>query len=369
MPIFEKVLKKLEEKILLRSNKKYCVVTGNATTGIYLAIKSLNLKKPKILMPNSVCHNVHLAILLSGGVPIFIDINRKNLGIDFLKLSKLKKPDVIISPHSYGNPCHINKIKKFCSDNRIVLIEDCALVSGAKIKKNFFGDFGDFSVFSFGKDKVMDLDFGGAVLTNDYKTYSQIKLSVLKLKNLSKNQSDAIYKINKDFKYIYNKYFIENQSKQISNKYKEKIIKKSKNLLFKLNANQVKTIYKKFNTIDELITKKINKYNKISEIYKKYNFKKIKHLKNTKFSIPWKFNLIIMKKRNIIFKELLENNFSISSWYAPNNLFISKNIKYKNFKNSYFISDHILNIPLNKNYQYYIKIFSKLKKFENANSQ
>ncbi|MDB0003611.1 DegT/DnrJ/EryC1/StrS family aminotransferase, partial [Alphaproteobacteria bacterium] len=208
MPILDKAIFNLEKKILSKSNKKYCLLTGNGTTGIYLAIKCLGLLKPRVLMPNSVCHNVHLAILLAGGIPVFIDIDKNNLGIEIDDLKNYKNINIIIAPHSYGNPCNIFKIKKYCNSNKIILIEDCAMVSNAKLKNKYYGNFGDFSIQSFGKDKILDLEYGGAVLNNNFELHKKMKSIISKINKINKKQLQEIKKINKNFKYIYNSFFL-----------------------------------------------------------------------------------------------------------------------------------------------------------------
>ena len=360
----EEATKKLENKILFRSNKKYCVVTGNATTAIYLTIKSLNLNKPKVLIPNSVCHNVHLAVILAGAIPCFIDINKKNFGIDTLKLDKVGKPNIVLATHSYGNPCDIFKVQKFCRKNNILLIEDCALVSGARKNKKYFGDYGNFSIFSFGKDKIMDLGFGGAVVTNNFHIYQKIKLMLRKLKFVSSKKIEAINKMNSYYKEIYNNYFLNNNYSKIYPIYNRKIISRSRNYLYKLSNSQILQVNKRYYMIDRLIEKKINQHTKILKIFKKYNFNSVKVFKINKHSVPWKFNLLVKKNRNYLFKKLLESKLPVSSWYAPNNLFVSKNLNFKYLKNSIEISNNILNLPLDQNYSFYKKIFLIIKDFE-----
>ena len=61
------------EKIL---NKKYCYLTKNGCTALYVLIKSLNIKNKIILMPANICNNVVLVVLFSGNYPEILDIDR-----------------------------------------------------------------------------------------------------------------------------------------------------------------------------------------------------------------------------------------------------------------------------------------------------
>ena len=58
---------------------------------------------------------------------------------------------------------NILRIKKF------FLIEDIAGAFGGKIKKRYFGSFGDYTVGSFGQGKIIDMSGGGFISSNDEK--------------------------------------------------------------------------------------------------------------------------------------------------------------------------------------------------------
>ena len=53
-------------------------------------------------------------------------------------------------------PCDINKIKKICKKNKILLIEDCAQALGAEYFGRKVGTFGDMSIFSFHAQKYVN---------------------------------------------------------------------------------------------------------------------------------------------------------------------------------------------------------------------
>ena len=316
-------------------------------------------------MPNSVCHNVHLAIILAGGIPVFIDIDKHNLGIEIDDLKNYKNIDIIIAPHSYGNPCNIFKIKKYCNRNKIILIEDCAMVSNAKLKNKYYGNFGDFSIQSFGKDKILDLEYGGAVLNNNYELHKKMKSIISKINKINKIQLQEIKNINKNFKYIYNSFFLTKKFNDISKCYKNRILNKSKNLLFAIDKKQTNIIYKKIDFTNSLIKKKMKNFDYILNLFNKFKFKNIEYIKINKQAIPWRFNILILKNRNILFRKILDLNLPISSWYAPNNIFLSKKTNISNLKNSYDLANTILNIPLNQKKKYYVNLFNIIKEFEN----
>ena len=45
---------------------------------------------------------------------------------------------------------------------------------GTEINNNYLGSFGEIAIYSFGYSKNIDCDYGGALLTNDYKIFKEI---------------------------------------------------------------------------------------------------------------------------------------------------------------------------------------------------
>ena len=82
-------LKIVEKKLGKFYSRKYCLLTGNGTTSLYLCLKSLNLpKQSKVMIPNSVCPHVPLSIYLAGLKPLFVDIDKRNLSLNINSIFK-----------------------------------------------------------------------------------------------------------------------------------------------------------------------------------------------------------------------------------------------------------------------------------------
>ena len=132
--------------LLCKNHKKVLSFNRNATTALYLNLKSLPSKVKKIGIINNSCIHVPLSIILAKKEIVFIDINLRN----FIDLVDLKKVDALIAIHSYGYKCDIVK-KNYAKKNNIFLIEDLAVAQGLDFKsKTPVGSFGDI-ILSFGR--------------------------------------------------------------------------------------------------------------------------------------------------------------------------------------------------------------------------
>ena len=363
------MLSKKERDFSNLYNSKYCLLTGNATTALYLTIKSLKLKKnSKILLPNSACQHVPIAITLAGHKPSFIDVDPKNFGLNLslIKKNYNKKIKAVIAIHAYGMQCDIKKISMFCKKKKIYLIEDSALYFNLKKKRGKMKFYGNAAVFSFGKGKIIDLGIGGAVLTNNKKTFDNMKIIEQKLPSVSSKVIEKIDSLNSSHTKIYNKYYLNNKIDIMRIEYKKILKKYSKNLLFKLkNKNLFKQDFTQ-KYINQLINKRLKKFNYLKKKLLTIS-NKFFHVQNTT-GVPWRLNIFFHNQhiRNYILKSLLKKKIKVSSWHPSLDLFFGKrnSTLIKSFPVSDKISKSILNFWINEevNKSYFDKIFINLKK-------
>ena len=163
-----------ENKISKFVGKKYTSSCSSGTNAIYLALKSLGIKKgDHVLVPCLSWASTYTAVKMVGAEPIGVDINDNYL-IDINEIKKriTNKTKAIILVYFTGHYKSFIKIKNFLKKNKISIIEDCAQSFGAKLKNKYNGSFGDISCFSMNPMKIFSA-FGdaGAVSTNSKKIY------------------------------------------------------------------------------------------------------------------------------------------------------------------------------------------------------
>lgn len=170
-------LKELEERFRKRYNRQYAIGVGSATDGLYFAMRGHNLNRGSTI----VCPVVSFvatagAIRRLGAKLNFNDTDeRGNLG----NLTFQQKPQAVVYVNLYGNTADYERIRKYCDENRAVLIEDAAQSMGAYYKKTWLskiesGQMGDTSVFSFDPTKNLPcFGSGGMILTDTAYVYEK----------------------------------------------------------------------------------------------------------------------------------------------------------------------------------------------------
>ena len=169
---------KFERKISQIVKKKYTIGCSSGTNAIYLALKSIGIKKgDHVLVPGLSWVSTFTAVKMLGAEPIGVDIDDDFI-IKFEDIKKriTKKTKAIIIVYFTGYFKKIVGLKNFCKSKNIKIIEDCAQSFGAINNGEPNGKFGDLACFSMNPMKVFG-GFGdaGAVSFNSNLINKKIK--------------------------------------------------------------------------------------------------------------------------------------------------------------------------------------------------
>lgn len=300
---------------------KYALPTFTCTHAMHLAAMSLDLKRnDEIICPDmswvatahALSHH-HLKIKFCD-----IDLNTLCISTASLKKNITKKTKAIIATHIYGYPVEIDKIKKICKKNNLILIEDAAEMLGHKYKGKYCGSYGDLSIFSLYSNKHITTGEGGLILTS----VSKYKDKIFDFKNLCFGKKNRFnhYDIGWNYRYT--------------------------NLQASLGINQIKRINK-------IIKRK-------KEIGKRY-YKKLKDYKNIYIQKPkinnienvyWVVGILILNKKisALKYREALKKyKIETRDFFWPiskQQAFKKFKLKFKkNYKNSEYLSKYGFYLP------------------------
>lgn len=168
---FEKNFKKL-------TGAKYAISLSSCTAGMHLFYLSQGIKEgDEVIVPAQTHVATAHAIEIVGAKPVFVDCELRtgNINTDKIveKISKRTKAIAVV--HFLGIPVNMEKILKIAKKYNLLVLEDCALAVGSKIKKKHVGLYGDAGVFSFYPVKHITSAEGGMLITNDRKLYDLVK--------------------------------------------------------------------------------------------------------------------------------------------------------------------------------------------------
>ncbi len=142
-------------------------------------LKKKNKVRNKIILSSFTVFDMINMVLLSGFEPIFVDHYADSSQIDIEELKKKvgkfkNEIGAILLTHYNVNNSELIEISNICKANKITLIEDCAISIGSKYNNDYVGKFGDYSIFSFGFYKFINVLSGGMVFSKDEEFYNYV---------------------------------------------------------------------------------------------------------------------------------------------------------------------------------------------------
>jgi perosamine synthetase len=164
----------LEKKFAEYVGAKFAIAMTNCTSAIHAVLLASRVKRnDEVIVPAYTWGGTIAGLLQIGAIPVFADIDGTlTLEIEDFKRKITGKTKAIIAVHIFGHPCDMESLMAICSQNNLVLIEDCAQAFGAKINGKHVGSFG-IGCFSLGYNKVLSAGEGGLITMDNENVYDK----------------------------------------------------------------------------------------------------------------------------------------------------------------------------------------------------
>ncbi|HEY1595070.1 MAG TPA: DegT/DnrJ/EryC1/StrS family aminotransferase [Thermoleophilaceae bacterium] len=139
--------------------------------GALAALEYAGVRGEAVLCPSNTFMATPLAILRSGGRPVFVDCNRNDLCMsfaDFERKAEKERPRACVLVHIGGHIAfEVEQIADYCREHGIFLLEDCAHAHGAGWNGRRAGGYGDAGVYSLYATKTISTGEGGVLVSRD----------------------------------------------------------------------------------------------------------------------------------------------------------------------------------------------------------
>lgn len=170
-------LKKFEQRICDLLDVRHCVAVCNATAGLEILARALNLSGEVIVPSFTFVATAH-ALQWLGIKPVFCDVDPATHNIDPARAKELinERTSAIIGVHVWGRPCDIAALVDLARQYNLRLLFDAAHAFACSYQNRFIGNFGDAEIFSFHATKFVNTFEGGAIVTNDAALAQQLRL-------------------------------------------------------------------------------------------------------------------------------------------------------------------------------------------------
>lgn len=165
-----------EKKFRNYIGAKECVTLNSGTAALHLALSLAKIKNKEVIVPSLSFASTAHAVLYNGGIPVFADVEQKNLCLDPADVERKinDKTAAIIPVHFAGMPSNLETLSKISQDHNALLVEDAAHACGASIDGKKIGSHSPMVCFSFHPVKNLAMPTGGLVAIN-LANYKQLK--------------------------------------------------------------------------------------------------------------------------------------------------------------------------------------------------
>ena len=165
--------------------KKYlgsddCIAVNSGTSALNLALSLSNIKNKEVILPSLSFVSTAHAVIINGGIPVFVDIKPETMCIDPNEIEKSITPKTaaILPVHFGGFPCNLKDIQNIAEKHNLAIIEDAAHAAGATYNNKKIGSHGMSVCFSFHPVKNLAMPTGGLISIN-HKNHKQFRKILL----------------------------------------------------------------------------------------------------------------------------------------------------------------------------------------------
>ncbi len=328
-----------ESTLAKKFDKESGLLTGSGTAAIYAVLKAFNFNKDDVvLIPAICCYSVVFGVKFAGLGIEFCDIDTMDGNMDVAEAKKriIENPKIkaVIAIHLYGNPLReIEPLAEFSKAHHVLLIEDVAQAIGTYYNNKRCGSFSDVSIFSFGYSKIITINHGGAVLTNDRHLLKQLNEINYDLPVFD----EARIKMNREV--FRERYSSEASQKKLNELIAtEELIKNA--FLFQFNNQFIDRLMNEFSGEES----NYHHRREIAEIYfNSWRGAEQIQIITQPGSVPWRFTLLTKgENREKISGSIRNAGFPVSSWYPDQSAYFNET-KGQSLQSARLFSEHVLN--------------------------
>ena len=158
---------------ILDVGKEKFVTSGRAA--IALALQQIKIgKNDKVLLPAYHCIAMVEPIIQANATPVFYKINSDtSVDLDDIQARLDGSIKLLLVVHYFGFPQNLSKIRIFCDEHNMLLLEDCAHSFFGEYDGRPLGSFGDYAIASAMKFVPI---YEGGLLVSSHHSISSLHL-------------------------------------------------------------------------------------------------------------------------------------------------------------------------------------------------
>lgn len=159
-------VRELEETLCNLLGVRHCVAVCNATVGLEILARALDLRGEVIVPSFTFIATAH-ALRWLNMTPVFCDVLPGTHMLDPAQAATLVREETsaILGVHLWGSTCEVEPLEQLAKKHQLPLLFDAAHAFASRRNHLAVGSFGDAEVLSFHATKFVNAFEGGAITT------------------------------------------------------------------------------------------------------------------------------------------------------------------------------------------------------------
>lgn len=177
---------RFESGIISYTGSPSAVATMNGTSALHLSLIMAGVCSGDLVITQALTFVATCnAIAYCGAEPVFIDVDRRTLGLSSHALDIWLQEFAVIDDdgicrtklgarivracvpmHTFGHPVDLDSLVEICARWNLILVEDAAESLGSFYKNRHTGTIGSFGILSFNGNKIITTGGGGMILSS-----------------------------------------------------------------------------------------------------------------------------------------------------------------------------------------------------------
>jgi dTDP-4-amino-4,6-dideoxygalactose transaminase len=162
-----------------RIGSRKALLTHSCTAALEMAAILADIQLgDEVIMPSFTFVSTANAVVLRGGVPVFVDIRPDTLNLDETRIEEAitSRTKAIMAVHYAGVGCEMDAIMAIARKHDLVVIEDAAQGIMSTYRARPLGSIGHMGTLSFHETKNIISGEGGALLVNDARLIERAEI-------------------------------------------------------------------------------------------------------------------------------------------------------------------------------------------------
>lgn len=160
---------KFERELAAFMGARFALAVTSGTAALHCALTALNVGPgDEVILPAWAWHSCYNAILLTGALPVFAEVDESfTMDPEDLESKITPRTKAVMVVHLFGAPADMDRIMDVSRKHKLNVLEDAAQSVGAQYKGRRLASIGDIGIYSFQITKVVTAGEGGALVTGD----------------------------------------------------------------------------------------------------------------------------------------------------------------------------------------------------------